>query len=114
MNIDAESLDGGIWKINLSGRMDVQGTQEIDVKFSGMTAGQRNAIVVDMSGVDFLASIGIRSLLLNAKAVGQRGGKLVLLNPDAGVTKVLQTAGIDTLVPIFTDLAAARHAVAPQ
>lgn len=112
MNIDAEALDGGIWKINLSGRMDVQGTQEIDIKFSGMTSGQRNAIVVDMSGVDFLASIGIRSLLLNAKAVGQRGGKMVLLNPDAGVTKVLQTAGIDTLVPIFTDLEAARHAVA--
>jgi len=111
MNIDAEALDGGIWKITLSGRMDVQGTQEIDVKFSGMTAGQRNAIVVDLSGVEFLASIGIRSLLLNAKAVKQRGGKMVLLKPDAGVTKVLETAGIDTLVPIYQDLDAARDAV---
>ena len=41
----------------------------------------------------------------------QRGGKLVLLKPDAGVTKVLETAGIDTLVPIFQDLDAARDAV---
>jgi anti-anti-sigma factor len=111
MNIDAEALDDGIWKINLSGRMDVKGTQEIDVKFSGMTAGQRNAIVVDMSGVDFLASIGIRSLLLNAKAVGLRGGKMVLLNPETSVAKVLQTAGIDTIVPIFNDLEAAKQAV---
>ena len=114
MNIDAEALADGIWKINLAGRMDVKGTQEIDVKFAGLTAGQRNAIVVDMSGVDFLASIGIRALLLNGKAVSQRGGKMVLLNPDANVAKVLETAGIDMLLPIFNDLDAARQAVAAQ
>src|SRR5689334_7927558 len=72
MNIEAEALADGVWKINLTGRMDIQGTQVIDTKFSGMTGGGRNAIVVDMSGVDFLASIGIRTLVLNGKAVGQR------------------------------------------
>jgi len=114
MHIDAEAIEEGVWKIKLSGRMDVQGSQEIDVKFAGLTAGERNAIVVDLSGVNFLASIGIRTLLLNGKAVSQRGGKMVLLNPDATVTKALETAGIDTLLPIFTDLEAARHAVARQ
>jgi anti-anti-sigma factor len=111
MNIEAESLADGVWKINLVGRMDVLGTQAIDTKFSGMTAGERNAIVVDLSGVSFLASIGIRTLLLNGKAVGQRGGKMVLFKPEEGVAKVLRTAGIDTLLPIFDDLDAARSAV---
>lgn len=111
MNIESEALSDGVWKIKLAGRMDVQGTQSIDLKFSGMTSGERNAIVVDMSAVDFLASIGIRTLMLNGKAVGQRGGKMVLLKPEPGVAKVLRTAGVDALLPIYEDLEAARAAV---
>jgi len=111
MQIDSESLDGGILKIKLAGRMDVQGAQEIDLKFTGYTANQRS-VIVDLSGVNFLASIGIRTLLLAAKAVNQRGGKIVLLNPDDNVTKVLEMAGIDTMIPISRSLEDARLAVA--
>lgn len=112
MKIEAESLDGGILKINLAGRMDVQGAQEIDLKFTGYTAKQRS-VIVDMSAVDFLASIGIRTLLLSAKAVSSRGGKMVVLNPDANVTKVLEMAGIDTLIPICRSVDEARSSVSP-
>ena len=111
MKIASESLAAGALKINLEGRMDVQGAQEIDLKFSGMTANQK-AVIVDMAAVDFLASIGIRTLLLNAKAVNARGGKMVLLAPDANVTRVLQTAGIDTLIPICATLTAAQSVLA--
>jgi len=111
MQIESGTLDGGIQKITLAGRMDVQGTQEIDLKFTGYTAKQL-AVIVDMSGVNFLASIGIRTLLLAAKAVSQRGGKMVLLNPDGNVTKILEMAGIDTLIPISRSLDEARLAVA--
>ena len=111
MKIEAESLDGGIQKIVLAGRMDVQGSQEIDLKFTSFTANQ-TAVIVDMSGVDFLASIGIRSLLLSAKAVSSRGGKLVFLNPDANVTHILEMAGVDTLIPICRSLNDARSAIA--
>jgi anti-anti-sigma factor len=111
MNIESESLANGTVMIKLAGRMDVQGTQEIDLKFSGYTAKQRS-IIVDMSAVDFLASIGIRSLLLAAKSVSARQGKMVLFNPDSNVTHILQMAGIDTLIPIHTSLDEARAAVA--
>jgi anti-anti-sigma factor len=110
MQIDSETLDEGIVKIMLAGRMDVQGTQEIDIKFSAYAARQ-SAVIVDMSAVDFLASIGIRTLLLTAKAMAQRGGKIVLLNPDANVTHILEMAGIDTLIPVLRSLEDARSAV---
>ena len=110
MQIDSETLDEGIVKIMLAGRMDVQGTQEIDIKFSAYAARQ-SAVIVDMSAVDFLASIGIRTLLLTAKAMAQRGGKIELLNPDANVTHILEMAGIDTLIPVLRSLEDARSAV---
>jgi len=111
MQIDSQVLEGGAVKINLSGRMDIQGAQDIDLKLSGMTASQR-AVIVDMSAVNFLASIGIRSLLMVAKAVNSRGGKVVLFNPDETVTKILEMAGIDTLIPISRSLDDARQLVA--
>ena len=111
MNIDAETLANGVLKINLAGRMDVQGAQAIDLKFTSYTANQK-AVVVDLSGVSFLASIGIRTLLLAAKAVAGRGGKMVTLNPDENVTQVLKMAGIDTLIPICRSVDEAQAAVA--
>jgi len=110
MKIESERLDDNIQKITLAGRMDVQGAQEIDLKFAGHTANQ-TAVIVDMSAVDFLSSIGIRTLLLCAKAVTKRNGKMVLLNPDESVTHILQMAGIDTLIPIHRSLEDARKAV---
>ena len=110
MQIHGEQLDGDVYKINLEGRMDIAGNQEIDLKFTGMTAAPRKFIIVDMFGVEFLASIGIRTLLLNAKAVNSRGGKLVILNPNENIEKILLTAGINVLIPIVNDLAAALAA----
>jgi anti-sigma B factor antagonist len=111
MRIHEEQLEGNVYKINLEGRMDIPGTQEIDLKFTGMTAAPRKAFIVDISGVDFLASIGIRTLLITTKAINNRGGKLVILNPDTNVEKILLMAGIDTLIPIFNNLELALAAV---
>lgn len=111
MHIDAEHLENEILKITLSGRLDVQGTDEIDLRFAGYAARQK-AVIVDMSAVTFLASIGIRTLLLSAKAIGKRGGKMVLLNPEHTVTRSLEMAGIDSLIPICRSLGDAKAAVA--
>lgn len=110
MNIESENISDTIRKITLAGRFDIAGAQAIDIRFSGLTANQ-HAVIVDMSGVDFLASIGIRTLVMAAKGVSQRGGRMVLLNPDDNVTRVLETAGIDSLIPISRSLDAARTAV---
>lgn len=104
MNISEEQLDAGVIKINLSGRMDIQGVGLIETQFAGMTAAPRTAIVVDMSQVPYMSSIGIRALLMNAKAVGRRGGKFVLLSPQPNVKNVLETSGIDQLIAICGDL----------
>jgi anti-anti-sigma factor len=104
MDIKEEQLNGGVTKINLSGRMDIVGVGQVETKFAGMTAAPRMAIVVDMSDVPYMSSIGIRALLMNAKAVGRRGGKFVLLSPQPDVKMVLETSGIDQLISICSDL----------
>lgn len=111
MNINCEQLDDDVYKINLEGRMDILGNQEIELKFSAMTCSPRKFFIVDLSLVDFMASIGIRTLLVNTKAINGRNGKCVILNPSETVEKILVMAGIDTLIPIFNSLELAVAAV---
>lgn len=113
MEINEEQLQNDIFKINLSGRMDIEGVGQIETKLAGMTASPRMAVIVDMSDVPYMSSIGIRALLMNAKSVAKRGGKFVLLNPQANVKNVLVTSGIDQIITIHADLDAATASVTP-
>jgi len=111
MEIGEEMLDGEVVKINLSGRMDLAGVNAIESEFSSMTAAPRMAVIVDMSGVPYMSSIGIRSLLIRAKSVTGRGGKYVLTGLQSDVLNVLQVSGIDKLITICDDLASASRSV---
>jgi anti-anti-sigma factor len=111
MELETENSDGGITTIKLRGRMDVRGAQEIDLKFTAVTAAKQGAYIVDMSEVDFLASIGMRTLLVSAKAAQARGGRLVLFKPIKLVADSLEMAGITSILPVFYDFDAARTAV---
>jgi anti-sigma B factor antagonist len=110
MEMDIEEADGGVAFVILRGRLDTVGANAIDLKFNAI-AGARRAVVVDLSQVDFLASLGIRVLVLGARAVKNKGGKLVILSPNEGVRSVLSAARTDTLIPIFPDRATAVAAV---
>jgi len=111
MELETEYIDGGVTMIHLRGRMDVRGAQDVDLKFSAVTSADKGAFVVNMSQVDFLASIGIRTLLVSAKTVKARGGRLVLYKPTDLVGGVLEMAGINDIIPVFHELDAARAAV---
>ena len=100
MDMTVEQLDGGAVKAILTGRLDIAGAADIDMRFS-VLAGANRAVIVDMAGVPFLASIGIRTLLIGAKSVQRRGGKMVLLRPTPEVEKVLWVSGVADLMPIF-------------
>jgi anti-anti-sigma factor len=114
MNISEEKLDGSIYKITLSGRMDAEGTGYIETRFAGMTAAPRMSVIVDLSAVSYMASLGIRAVIMNAKAVVRRGGKFALLSPQENVRQVLNTTGIDTIIPFCDDLDQAIAKVVSQ
>jgi anti-sigma B factor antagonist len=112
MEMLVEDTDRGVTNVVLRGRLDTAGADSIDLKFNAV-AGAKRAVVVDLSNVNLLTSLGIRVLLLGARAVKSKGGKLVLLSPDANVRAVLEAAKTDTVIPIFDDRSAAIAAVLP-
>jgi anti-sigma B factor antagonist len=108
MELQVSELDNGISLIKLIGRLDIIGVGEIETKFAGYCAGNNARVIVDMSGVDFLASIGIRLLTINAKSLASRKGKMVILNPMAEVQNVLEITGIPSIIPTYSQLESAE------
>jgi anti-anti-sigma factor len=99
MEITISEFGGGGTRVTLVGKLDIAGAEKIGLPLATV-AGTKTSIVVDMMKVDFIASIGIRHLVMAAKAVARGSGKLVLLGPTPLVTDVLVTSGLDDLLPI--------------
>jgi len=110
MEFRIEALAGGVTRAIPDGHWDIKGAAEIDLRLSAVT-GTGRPIILDLAQVSFLSSMGIRSIVMGAKACRLRGGKLVLLAPADNVHEVLTIAGIDTLVPIYHNIEAAILAV---
>ncbi len=103
MPIAMEELDGGITKVILDGRLDIEGAAAIDMRMN-VIAGTKKAVIVDLQNVSFLGSMGLRALVAPARAIKGRGGKIVIFGPNEMVEKVLKMSGVDTLIPIHHEL----------
>ncbi|MGZ9164689.1 MAG: STAS domain-containing protein [Anaerolineales bacterium] len=68
-------------------------------------------VLEDLSGVNYISSIGIPLLINSAKTVAGRGGKLALLKPRPNVAEVLELTGIPLVIPIYPDLESAKTGV---
>jgi anti-anti-sigma factor len=99
MEIVTSEDDGTTARVALTGRLDIVGAEIIASPLAAL-AGAKQGLIIDMSGVTFIASVGIRHLVLTAKALSQRNGRLVLLNPSEMVTSALTTSCLAKVLPI--------------
>ena len=110
MDLQIEHLSDDVDRAIAIGRWDVPGAAQIESRLSALS-GSGRAIILDMSQVSFLSSMGMRSIVMAAKAVALHKTKMALLAPNQHVWSVLTASGIDTLVPIHTNLRRALAAV---
>ena len=110
MQLHTNRLADGTDLVQLAGRLDSVGVASIEAALSAAIAAGGARVLVDLSQVTFLASIGIRALLTHARALARRGGSLALVGPRAVVAEVLDVTGIGKIIPVFADVEAASAA----
>jgi anti-anti-sigma factor len=111
MKMRHEQNESGIGTIFLSGRMDILGVQKIELRFTTLTATQRKSIIVDLSEVELLVSVGLGLLIRNANTLKAHGKIMVLLKPQPRVERVIEIAGLQDLLPIEHDPAEAQKRI---
>lgn len=111
MSISYNDVGENLRRIVISGRLDLPGTDSVASRLMELTAAPKKGVVVDLSALKFLASIGISALITSAKAVQQRGGKMVLVvNEGSTVIMSLEATGVDELIPVFKNVPDAERA----
>jgi anti-sigma B factor antagonist len=93
----------GFKTVALTGRLDSAGVQSIELSFSAGVVPAGVSTLVDMSGVEFLASLGVRMLLTTARALSSRGARLVMFAATPAVVDTIVTMGFDDIVPLAGD-----------
>jgi anti-anti-sigma factor len=103
MELEIKNQSDQITHLALRGRLDTAGVGEVELKFTSHTVPRAKPLLLDMSEVTFVTSLGLRMLLTIAKALDRRGVKMVLLSPQPAVREVLSLSGFDRLMPVHTD-----------
>ncbi len=97
MIIETKILDkAGV--VTLSGRMDADRATAFEEACHSLLAGGATHLVVDVAGLGYISSLGIRSLLSVAKAREAAGAHMVLANLGGFVKQVLD---VTRLTPLF-------------
>jgi anti-sigma B factor antagonist len=112
MELTVAEAGAGVTCIRLEGRLDAAGADLIGVRFTAAIVPAGHDAIVDLSGVTFLASMGMRLLISTARALGAKPARLVLFGAQPLVQDVLEQAALDQIMPITANEAQALSALA--
>jgi len=80
----------------VTGEIDLAVAARFRQELETLVADSSGPAVVDLSGVGFIDSSGIRELLTARLAAQTAGGELTLLNPSTPCRRVLEVSGVLT------------------
>jgi anti-anti-sigma factor len=103
MEMEFSELDGNVDKVALHGRLDRPGADRVEARFGAAMSRVGRDVVVDISGVGFLASMGMRMLITAARTKNRAGRRIVLFGPQPLVKEVLDHVSLTEIVPIAAD-----------
>ncbi len=112
MNFESTELSSNLRLVRLQGRMDTMGTSEIEPKLAACCGDDNYHVLVDLGGVDFLTSFGIRLLMQNAKVLTDHGGHMYLISPVSNVKDTLDVSGVSSVIPVYESIELAKAALA--
>lgn len=94
-------LKGDVFILRVKGRLDAVSSPQAEKKiFEAVREGQSN-LLLDMGGVSYLSSAGMRMLLSITKKLRTVPGKLAICSVTANVTDVLKMSGFDHALQLF-------------
>ncbi|CUS03110.2 putative Anti-sigma-B factor antagonist [Candidatus Promineifilum breve] len=105
VNIEVEDLKR-VELVKVNGRIDSSNAAEFDNVLKEVV-GRKHNVVLEMSGVDYISSAGLRAMIALLRECKKHKGNVRLANPSERVVEVLALAGLDSLFDVYDSEAAA-------
>lgn len=90
------------------GRLDAVTSPRFDRQVEATLPAQATRLLVNCSGLEYISSAGLRSILALAKKLQNQGGRVVLSDVRGPVREVFEMAGLFSMLKIYDTEAAAR------
>jgi len=87
--------------VNLKGRVDSDSAPELDSALANLLNEGKAKIVMNLQGMDFMSSAGLRSLVKALKTAQSAGGSVHLAAVSKDVEGVLLTVGMTQMFKLF-------------
>ena len=78
----------------VTGRLDAAGVVAVEPEIT-RAVRSHDRLALDLSGVPYMASMGLRLLIAAARSMEKRGGRLVVANPTPDIEGVLAISGLE-------------------
>ncbi len=93
--------------VSVSGRVDSNTAPAFEAALKNVIEGGQRNIALELSGVDFMSSAGLRGMVSSLKACKSGGGNLALAAVSDRVGEVLKLAGLLSLFSLHDDVTSA-------
>ncbi len=93
--------------VTVTGTVDALSAPDLAKVLVKEIAGGHINLVVDLIGVEFMSSAGLRTLLGGVKESRSNGGDLRIASTNPGIEKVLKMSGFHNIAKVFSSPAEA-------
>ena len=107
LTIESAPLANGNQRLALAGRLDTHTYAELDRQLAPLLASGIRSLVLDLAGLEYISSAGVRSIFKARKALSAHDGKVVVVNPQPQIQKVFDVVKAVPMNEIFSSTAEA-------
>ena len=110
MELHVKNEENGVL-VSVTGRMDAVSSPEFEKEISSLIDEDNVNFVIDLAGLDYISSSGLRSILVTAKKLKGKNGRIMLASLQAVVREVFEISGLSTIIPIYESVEEAMAAL---
>jgi anti-anti-sigma factor len=88
--------------VYLEGKLNNDTVAVLDKELDAIVKSPTTIVIFDLTDLEYISSVGLRSIFRTHKAMAARGGKALLVHPQPPVKKVLEIVNATDLAAVFT------------
>ena len=97
LNIEKKT-EGTALSVILTGRLDTTTSPELESEMNGSLEGV-TSLVIDMAGLEYISSAGLRVLLAAQKIMGKQG-EMKVINVNEPIMDIFEVTGFSEILTI--------------
>ena len=100
LSIEADNRQS-VSVVKVKGRVDSETAPELDDALIKLLQADRNQIVLNLEGVDYISSAGLRAVVKAYQAAKKSGGDVRLASVSTPVEVILRTVGMMQMLQMY-------------